>query len=223
MRTTPLIVKTAAIEKEAAVWEACSALFDRGRSLDKIHARISLDYGWRLLAVLGGDRNVVIPAIMLHDIGNVMISDGNLEKKTINPGTAGSEKEYSIALKLMHLREGETLSKKILQQIGYPKALIDPIAEIVGDHENSRGGPPEDLDNPNKVIVSDADKLYRYSANGFLWMCRIHNIPKQEMLRLNFAKIEQWLITDAAKQIAWEELRKTPGSQRMEELMALRY
>jgi len=55
-----------------------------------------------------------------------------------------------------------------------------------------------------RVSVSDADKLCRYSENVFFSMCKIHRIPEEEMLRLNYKQMEKWLITNEAKGIAVE-------------------
>lgn len=209
-------------DRHTAVWEQCKKLFHRrGRSLDLVHARISLDYSLRLMTTLDGDIDIVIPAVLLHDIGNTAIDADDLEKRTINPGTPSAKKNYSTRLKQQHLDVGRQLSKKILKKFGYSELLIKAISEIVGDHENPSGGPPDDRHNLNKIIVSDADKLYRYSPSGVFHMCRLHDIAKEMMLRLNIEKISVWLITDAAKQIAMEELRKMPVAEDHLELMTL--
>ena len=108
--------------------------------------------------------------------------------------------------------EGQRLAEDILNRVGYPKTLIGSITEIVGDHETLMGLPPEDRGNINKTIVSEADKLYRYPAHGMYAMCRAHNIAETEMLELALQKMDIWLVTDIAKNIAMEELRKMPGS-----------
>jgi len=209
-------------DRHRAVWERCQKLFQRrGRSLDLVHARISLDYSFRLIASLGGNIDIVVPAVLLHDIGNTAIDADDLEKRTINPGTPSAEEGYSTRLKQQHLDAGRNLSQAILKKIGYSELLIKAISEIVGDHENTAGEPPDDRQDINKIIVSDADKLFRYSQSGVYHMCRLHDIAEEMMLRLNFEKIPVWLVTDAAKQIAKEELRKMPVAGAHRELMTL--
>lgn len=205
-----------------AVWKQCRKLFQRrGRSLDLVHARISLDYALRLTAFLGGNIDIVVPAVLLHDIGNTAIDADDLEKRTINPGTPSAKECFSTRLKQQHLDAGRKLSKEILIKIGYRELLIESISEIVGDHENTVGEPPDDRQDINKIIVSDADKLYRYSHSGVYHMCRLHDIAEEKMFRLNSEKIPVWLITDAAKQIAKEELRKMPVAEAHLALMTL--
>lgn len=204
----------------SAVWAECRRRFQQhGRSLDLVHARISLDYARRLMAVLGGDADIVMPAVLLHDIGNTALDADDLARRTINPGTRSAAKTYSTDLKQQHLDAGRQLSRDILHRIGCDGAIAAAVAEIVGDHENPRGGPPDDRSDINKVVVSDADKLYRYSSSGCRHMCRLHDISDEEMLRLNIRQIPEWLITDAAKRIAMEELRKMPGAEALSELM----
>lgn len=209
------------MEKYQGIWQKCREQLQRGRTLDVIHTRISLDFALRLLRELDGDPDIVIPAVMLHDIGNVMIESDNLEQETIDPGTDAAKKVYSCAIKQRHLTEGRRLAKKILAEVHYPGKWIDAIAEIVGDHENVKGGPPADKKNNNKIIVSDADKLYRYSAHGFYAMCRIHHVPEGEMLRLNYQKMDEWLSTENAKRIAAEEMRKMPQAENLPGLMEI--
>ncbi len=201
------------------LWELAKRYLERGRYFNIAHARISLDFAIRLMDELGGKGEIIIPAIILHDIGDAMIKDKNLAEKTINPGNIAAEEKFSLALKELHLQESAALALKILKEINYPNSLIDPIVKIVGDHEDSRGLPPSDRSDLNKIIVSDADKLYRFTADAIFVMCKVHKIEVIEMLKLAFDNIDKWLITDIAKKIAKEELRKVPGSQELLILM----
>ncbi len=209
------------MKKYQVVWEMCKEVLQNGRKLDLVHSRVSLDFAIRLLDVLEGDPDIVIPATILHDIGNTVLEGDNIEQKTIDPGTESSKKVYSTSIKKMHLIEGRRLAEDILNKAGYPKELINPITEIVGDHETLMGLPPEDRDNTNKLIVSEADKLYRYSPHGMYAMCRVHNIFEKDMLELALSNMDVWLVTDVAKRIALEELRKMPDSYTMLMLMEL--
>ena len=191
----------------------------KGRTLDLVHTRISLDFAVQLIAKLGGDPDIVIPAIMLHDIGFSVIKSDNLEQKTINPDTAFSRTTYSSELRQRHLLEGKRLAESILKKVHFQRSLIGAIVEIVGDHEDLLGEAPSDRNNRNKVVVSDADKLYRYCAHGFYSMIYIHKVSEEELFSNVLRKMDDWLITDSAKRIALEELRKVPNSERLTQLM----
>jgi HD superfamily phosphodiesterase len=209
------------MEKYQVVWEMCKEVLQSGRTLDLVHARVSLDFALRLIDELNGDPEIVIPATILHDIGNTVLEGDDIEKKTIDPGTESAKKVYSTSIKKMHLIEGRKLAEDVLNKAGYPKEFIGPIVEIVGDHETIMGLPPDDREDINKLIVSEADKLYRFSSHGMCAMCRVHNIPEEEMLELALRNMDVWLVTDVAKKIALEELRKMPDSYKMLMLMEL--
>lgn len=68
---------------------------------------------------LGGTAEIVIPAVLLNDIGDTAIDSDDLEKQTINPEACSSEKSYSTDLKQQHLNAGKRLSKEILRKAGY--------------------------------------------------------------------------------------------------------
>lgn len=209
------------MKKYSGIWDLCKQHLQKGRGLDFIHTRISLDFALQLMDKLGGDPDIVIPATMLHDIGFAVIESDDLEQKTINPETASAKKVYSSALREGHLVEGKRLAGDILKEVSYPEALIGPIVEIVGDHEDLLGRAPSDRNDINKVIVSDADKLYRYCPHGFISMIHIHKASEEELFLNLLHKMEDWLITDYAKRIAFNELRKVPNSERLPQLMDL--
>jgi hypothetical protein len=209
------------MKKYSAIWDLCKKHLRKGRAVDFVHTRISLDFALQLLDKLGGDPDIVVPAIMLHDIGFAVIESEDLEQKTINPETASSKKAYSSVLREAHLVEGKKLAENILKEVEYPEALIAPIVEIVGDHEDLLGRAPSDRNNRNKVIVSDADKLYRYCPHGFSSMTRIHKASEEELFSNLLHKMDDWLITDYAKRIAFDELRKVPNSERLSQLMEI--
>lgn len=207
------------MKKYSGIWDLCKKHLQKGRALDFIHTRVCLDFALQLLDKLGGDPDIVIPATMLHDIGFAVIESENLEQKTINPDTASSKKAYSSVLRARHLVEGRKLAESILKEVKYPEPLIGPIVEIVGDHEDLLGRAPSDRSNKNKIIVSDADKLYRYCPHGFASMIQIHKASEEELFSNLLRRIDDWLITDYAKRIAFNELRKVPHSERLSELM----
>ena len=187
------------MKKYSGIWDLCKRHLQKGRAVDFIHTRICLDFALQLVDKLGGDRDTVIPAIMLHDIGFAVVESENLEQKTINPETASSKRTYSSVLRERHLVEGRRLAENILREVHYSEALVDPIVEIVGDHEDLWGRAPADRNNRNKVIVSDADKLYRYCSHGFFSMTHIHKVSEEELFSNLLRKMDDWLVTDYAK------------------------
>ena len=50
------------------LWDESKDHLKKGREVDLPHTRISLDFALRLIHKEGGDRDLIIPAIILHDV-----------------------------------------------------------------------------------------------------------------------------------------------------------
>ena len=190
------------------LWQTCKPYLEKGRAIDLVHTRISTDLAWRLLREgVGGDEAVVIPAVMLHDIGYSQIDDKDLYEKTTFPDKVNAQ--YDVRVKELHLTEGAKLAEKILKELQYPSSLIPLIVEIVRTHEDLQGNKPDPSD-MNRVIVSDADKLYRYTAYNITSGMAMHHRKREEIYHFMFKNIDTWLCLETSKRIAIEELRKLP-------------
>ena len=190
------------------LWQTCKPYLENGRAIDLIHTRISTDLAWRLLREgAKGDEDIVIPAVMLHDIGYSQIDDKDVYKKTTFPDKANSQ--YDVHVKELHLTEGAKLAEKILKELNYPGHLIPLIAEIVRTHEDLQGNKPDQGD-INRVIVSDADKLHRYTSYNITSAMALHGKGKKDAFEFMYNNIDNWLCLDISKRIAIEELRKLP-------------
>ena len=190
------------------LWQTCKPYLENGRVIDLIHTRISTDLAWRLLREgAKGDEDIVIPAVMLHDIGYSQIDDKDVYKKTTFPDKANSQ--YDVHVKELHLTEGAKFAEVILKELNYPGHLIPLIAEIVRTHEDLQGNKP-DQSNMNRVIVSDADKLHRYTSYNITSAMALHGKGKKDAFEFMYNNIDNWLCLDISKRIAIEELRKLP-------------
>lgn len=97
-----------------------------------------------LLEQENGDRNVLIPAAILHDVGWYNVPP-RLQKSR-------NEKDRNEALKL-HLKYATPVIKKILTELGYNETKIKKITEVVLAHKFQK---PRELD---KRLLIDADCL----------------------------------------------------------------
>ena len=87
---------------------------------------------FELLEREGGDEDVVIPAIILHDTGWKRVP-ADLHLKAFGPNTSRPE------LNRLHEVEGVKIAEEILQQVNYDSTKTK---EDSGDHRRSRF-PPE--------------------------------------------------------------------------------
>lgn len=78
-----------------------------------IHTRIVLRYALKLLGKAEGDKDVVIPAVLLHDVGWRMVPE-NLQLTAFGP------KICNPALARIHEVEGARIAKGILESLHYP-------------------------------------------------------------------------------------------------------
>lgn len=96
------------------IWDIAKDYLKRGREQDLQHTRVCVDFAFRLLREEGGDKEIVIPAIILHDIGYSVIKEDNLYLKSTYYSIYKKRKErdsYSSELKKRHMIEGARIAE----------------------------------------------------------------------------------------------------------------
>jgi len=159
-----------------------------------IHTKIALRYALKLLKSEKGDEAVVIPAILLHDVGWKVIPE-HLHLTAFGPNPSNPK------LTRVHEVEGAKIAKAILEKLHYPYTNVKEICKIIQGHD-SRKRPIS----CNDRIVKDADKLTRYSRKGMAIDLGRFRIPRQEYLIFLEAIIDYWFLTPTAKRIAKREI-----------------
>lgn len=137
------------------IWEL--ALPYQDKRDDPGHAEVTLRYATELVAVEKGNEDVVIPAIMLHDVGYSQLS----RERRLSIFNRDSREEDRRAVAFEHQTESVRLAARILRQLDYPDELTDEILEIISQHDTRQG-----FISKNEGIVRDADKLWRTSKEG---------------------------------------------------------
>jgi HD superfamily phosphodiesterase len=169
-----------------------------------IHTRISTELAFELLRREGGDNTIVIPAILLHDVGWKKVPE-HLHLKAFGP------KATSPELNRIHEKEGVKIARDILQKLSYEDDKVEEILEIIDGHD-SRMTPTS----PNDSIVKDADKLWRYTKSGFrIDVERFGENPKEALMRLQ-SNLDSWFFTESAKKIARNELGRRAKEEQIE-------
>lgn len=168
---------------------------------DEGHAKTVLYFVHRLVKLENADKNIVIPAAILHDIGwSQMQKEESLKifgSKTIE--------EERIRIQRKHEKIGAIMAKEILEKVNYNPKLIDEILEIISQHDTRKG-----FISKNEGIMRDADKLWRFSKKGFSAdIKRRNNTPKEKYEKLK-TKMDfpYFFYSDNAKKIAKEELKE---------------
>jgi len=159
-----------------------------------IHTRIALRYALKLLEQDKGDIKVVIPAVILHDVGWKAIPE-KLHLSAFGPNPTNPK------LARVHELEGAKIAKVILEELYYPSTNVKEICQIIQGHD-SRKKPIS----WNDRIVKDADKLTRYSKKGMDIDLDRFRIPRKKYLTFLERMIDHWFLTPTGKEIAKKEI-----------------
>jgi len=160
-----------------------------------IHIEISLDYALKLLEKEAGDSDVVIPAVILHDLGWWQVPE-ELQLRAFGP------KATDKKLNRLHETEGVSIASEILKNVGYDNDKTSEILAIIDGHDSRL-----EAISQNDQIVKDADKLFRFSPRGFeINTERFGMVHDQNWKRL-YKNVEEWFFTPTAKIFAWEALK----------------
>jgi HD superfamily phosphodiesterase len=157
------------------------------------HTKVSYAFAQRLLLDEGGDRNIVVPAILLHDVGWIRVPE-HLQLFAFGPHVSRPE------LRDVHEREGAEMARAILADIGYPADQVELIARIISRHDSGL-----DAECLEEAVVKDADKLYRYSREGFSVWAAHFGLPEAKYLAELERRIERWFLTATGRSIAQAE------------------
>ena len=160
-----------------------------------IHVPMAYDYAQRLLTTYpAADEAVVLPAILLHDVGWKMVP-AERQKKAFGP------KATDLAANRLHEEEGVRIAGEILASLNYDPDKTQEILTIIDGHDSRL----EAL-SLNDKLVKDADKLWRFSPTGTQIDYQRFGIPVAELLAWLQGIIDDQLFTTAAKDLARQAL-----------------
>ena len=165
---------------------------------DFIHTRVSHGYALLLLEKEGGDRRIVEPAIILHDIGWSALKPEDIAHAYGLKATGAKARK----LNRIHEVQGAVIAKKILSKQGYDTTSILQIVQIIKRHDS--GNNP---DTTEEKLVKDADKLWRFSKIGYHYELQRQATTHAERSAFLSRKIDSWFFTQTAKAMAVKELQ----------------
>jgi HD superfamily phosphodiesterase len=174
------------------LWKAALPYLDT-RS-NTVHTAISLAFARRLLDAEGGDEAVVLPAIILHDVGWKTIPEALL-LTAFGPGA------FDAQLNRQHELEGARIAGDILRRLGGGKKLIAAVSEIIEGHDSRC----EALSNED-MLVKDADRLWRYTRTGLSIDIERFRESREAGLKRLETNRAAWLFTPTARRLAAEHL-----------------
>lgn len=166
---------------------------------DEGHAMIVTEYALELLRFEEADERIVLPAVILHDIGWSQVPKSEWMKLF----TSGTDHSEILRLRLLHQAHSSKFAKQILTRVNYPIELVDSILDIISNHDTRLGHLSIEDD-----IVRDADKLWRFSKQGFWADVKRRNINPDERYKRMEKHLSNpnYLTLSSAKEIARQEL-----------------
>ncbi len=173
----------------AAIWDR-AAPYLRVRDNDA-HTLYALGLAQALLdAHPEADPAVVLPAIMLHDVGWSQVPPDEV-LQAIAPGGGRPD------LVLLHEKEGAKLAAQILADGRYDPGKVQAILDIIDGHDSRR----EAL-SIEDAIVKDADKTWRLSPHGIDTVMDWFGLDRGQALRLCSQRVHGHLFTAEARAMA---------------------
>ena len=158
---------------------------------NNVHVSGSYDFAHRLLALYpNADEEIVLPAIVLHDVGWKMVPE---EKQLSAFGPKVKDKKTQR----IHETEGVKIAEEILSRLNYDKEKILEILSIIDGHDTRL----EAL-SLNDQLVKDADKLWRFTPAGVDIDHTRFGIPRDNYMKWLDTVIDDWLFTPEAKEMA---------------------
>jgi len=158
-----------------------------------IHIEISLAYAFKLLETEAGDADIVIPAVLLHDIGWWRVPE-DMQLKAFGP-------QFDRELRRVHEVEGVKMAGEILKKVNYEAGKTEEILLIIDGHDSRL-----EAISQNDRIVKDADKLFRYSPRGFTIDYRRFGIERNKYRKWLHKSVDEWFFTATGKMLAREAL-----------------
>jgi HD superfamily phosphodiesterase len=162
--------------------------------MNAIHTELSTRFAYQLLETEAGDEDIVIPAILLHDVGWSQVPE-EFQLKAFGPRMTLPEWNR------VHELEGVRIAREILEEVGYDPRKTEEILAIIEGHDSRK----EAL-SLNDKLVKDADKLWRYAREGVEINSRRYDYSFKEYLERLRSQLPVWFLTEAGRQIAEAEL-----------------
>lgn len=143
-----------------------------------------------LLSYPDADADVVIPAILLHDVGWKSIPEED-------QGRAYGPTVEDESLRRLHETEGMRIADEILSALGYDSRKLEHIVHIIGGHDSRL----ESLSQEDS-LVKDADKLWRFTPVGVEYHHLQFGQPLKEYVAWIGGRVDHWFFTERGKQMA---------------------
>ena len=166
---------------------------------DLLHTRVAHQYALELLEKEAGDKKIVEPAVILHDVGWSRLKSEEI-KVAFGVNAKG---EKGKQLNRIHEVEGAGIAREILMKLGYDRQSTDEIVRIIERHDSGKN--PQTIE---EKLVKDADRLWRVSRIGYYYEMERQNTTHEVRYRFLTRNMGKWFFTKTARELANRELQE---------------
>jgi HD superfamily phosphodiesterase len=171
---------------------------------DLLHTRVAHQYALELLEKEAGDKKIVEPAVILHDVGWSRLKSEEI-KVAFGVNAKG---EKGKQLNRIHEVEGAGIAREILMKLGYDRQSTDEIVRIIERHDSGKN--PQTSE---EKLVKDADRLWRVSRIGYYYEMERQNTTHEVRYRFLTRNMGKWFFTKTARELANRELQERVKEQ----------
>jgi HD superfamily phosphodiesterase len=171
---------------------------------DLLHTRVAHQYALELLEKEAGDKKIVEPAVILHDVGWSRLKSEEI-KVAFGVNAKG---EKGKQLNRIHEVEGAGIAREILMKLGYDRQSTDEIVRIIERHDSGKN--PQTIE---EKLVKDADRLWRVSRIGYYYEMERQNTTHEVRYRFLTRNMGKWFFTKTARELANRELQERVKEQ----------
>lgn len=175
--------------RDLPLWEAAKAYLDV-RNNDE-HTIVAYGLAKALIAATpDADESVVLPAILLHDVGWKMIPKDLLL-------LAIGRRPTRLDLVRDHEVHGVRIAREILERHRPQGVDIEAVLDIIDGHDTVKDGK-----NLNDAVMKDADKGWRTTPHGMRTIAGWYGVPVGEVLHMLRERSNPFMLTPAGKALA---------------------
>ena len=140
----------------------------KGRQGDVEHIKWMLGEAEKVCKKESLDESIILPVVILHDIGYGIV-------KKDNP--------FKLTLRKEHMKKGAILAAQILKKVNYPENKAKIITYYISVHDNWALN-DHSVYKKNKLlgIFNDLDYIWMFTPKGFNIVRKFKKFSKQQML-----------------------------------------
>lgn len=195
-------------DQDLPIWLAARPWLDV-RSNDE-HTLISYRLGQTLLRIHPeADAAVVLPAILMHDVGWKKFPPEQLAA-AVGPNPKFPE------LQRAHEIEGVKIAAEAFERLAFPGLQVETILAIIDGHDTRKAAISlED------ALMKDADKLWRFTGHGVATIGGWFDTPPKETLAMLESFVLPSMLTDAGTTMAQALLAEGMAAAYMTDLLQI--